>query len=111
MRIKAKGERGRGVNTLMVMACMWPRDRYYMNGAHTPSNGRNIQPDQDEILSYIAQNGPCSHWDIELCTHQDYKPVMRHLAALQKGGKIAKKGKFYQMTNPNFEVQLQEILA
>ncbi len=97
MRLKSKGERGRGANDLMVMACMWPRDRYYMEGPHVASNGRNTQPDQDEILSYIAQNGPCSRYDVELECMQSKSAVLTHLAALQKAGSITRHRDSYQV--------------
>jgi len=61
------------------------------------SKGR-YNKDREEILAYIAQNGPCSTFDIELCLHHENGPVLRHLKGLLEEGKITKAGKFYQIT-------------
>lgn len=55
----------------------------------------NFRKDDEEILTYIAQNGPCSSFDIELCCHQGRYAVMNHLAGLRKAGKVARTKKGY----------------
>lgn len=55
------------------------------------------QKDRSEILAYIAQNGPCSRFDIELCCHQDETPVLKHLAALREAGSIERYQDSYQV--------------
>ncbi len=65
--------------------CLWPRSWYShfrTSQGHNP-HSMFTQADRTEILSYIAQNGPVSRFDIELCCHQTKKPVTRHLAALE----------------------------
>ena len=45
--------------------------------------------DEKEILSYIGRNRPCSVFDIELCCHQEKKPVLRHLVNLRRQGAVS----------------------
>jgi hypothetical protein len=113
MKIVARsvnGNRDRSIEG--VTACMWPKSRYGNTTPLDPNNGAYWwDRDHAEILAYIAQNGPCSAFDLQLCCNQGTDAVLRHLAALKKEGKIAGSGKFYQINNPTFEIQLQEILA
>lgn len=83
MRLRARKYPGRDIDT--VKACMWPRSRYCTTGAKKPKNGDSIymKLDRAEILAYIAQNGPVSCFDVELCCHMEKKPVMKHLAAME----------------------------
>jgi hypothetical protein len=55
-----------------------------------PRNGRtsDCKRDRTEILDYIAANGPCSRFDVELCCFQGRNAVLGHLAALHKAGQI-----------------------
>lgn len=92
MMLKAKGERGRGVNTLMVAACMWPRSRH-AGAIHMPIKPRGQYSDmcvrdRAEILAYIARNGPVSRWDVELCCHHGRDTAMKHIAALERQHEI-----------------------
>lgn len=101
MMLKAKGERGRGVNTLMVAACMWPRSRH-AGTVHMPIKPRGQYSDmcvrdRADILAYIARNGPCTRFDIELECHQSQTPVLRHLAALRAAGSIERYHDSYQV--------------
>ncbi|MCK9569000.1 hypothetical protein M0R72_08670 [Candidatus Pacearchaeota archaeon] len=88
MRIRARKYPGKKIST--VLACMWPRSRYWLTGPKVAKNGncRYAERDRAEILAYIVQNGPVSCFDIELCCHHEKAPVMRHLAALEGQHKI-----------------------
>jgi len=99
MMLKSQGERGRGINSLIVVACMWPRSRYHKGGPIHAHNHHSLDMarDRKEILAYIAQNGPCSRWDIELCCHQSKDAVLGHLAALQKAGDVDRYHDSYQV--------------
>lgn len=47
-----------------------------------------IEHDRQEVLSYIAQNGPVSCFDVELCCMMDKKAARRHLNTLGGQHKI-----------------------
>lgn len=47
--------------------------------------------DRQEVLAYIAQNGPCSVFDIQMCLHQGRNAVLGHLAALLDDNRISKR--------------------
>lgn len=83
MRIRARKYPNRKETT--VLACMWPRSRYWLSGPKVPRNGdsKYTERDRAEILAYIARNGPSSIFDIELCCHIERKPAMKHLAYLE----------------------------
>ncbi|MCK9570417.1 hypothetical protein M0R72_15830 [Candidatus Pacearchaeota archaeon] len=44
--------------------------------------------DRREVLAYIAHNGPCSMFDVELCCMLDKKAARRHLVALERQHEI-----------------------
>jgi hypothetical protein len=90
LKIVARGPRGRRRKDLDgVTACLWPKSRYGNTEPHNPNNGAYWwSRDHAEILAYIAENGPCSAFDVQLCCHQTERAARRHLAALKKEGKI-----------------------
>lgn len=57
------------------------RDRYVAPNGDNRIPGR--ERDRQEVLAYIAQNGPCSAFDVELCLMLDRKAARRHLKALE----------------------------
>jgi hypothetical protein len=57
------------------------RDRYVAPTGDNRVPGK--ERDRREVLTYIAQNGPCSAFDVELCLMLDRKAVRRHLMALE----------------------------
>lgn len=90
MKIVARSANGNRDRTIEgVTACMWPKSRYGNTAPLDPNNGAYWWGrDNAEILAYIAQNGPCSAFDLQLCCNQGTDAVLRHLAALEKEGKI-----------------------
>jgi len=49
-----------------------------------------------EVLDYIAQNGPCSRFDIEMELNHSSKGAIGHLAGLLGQGKIERTGNKYR---------------
>jgi predicted transcriptional regulator len=79
---------------------MWPKSRYWLHGPKVAKNGNSkyAKRDQAEILAYIAQNGPSSVFDVELCCMMNKTAVMKHLVALEGRHKIEKcEGKTWQV--------------
>lgn len=83
MRIRARKYPGRDIST--VTACMWPKSRYWLCGPHMAKNWNSKYADRDrqEVIAYIAQNGPSSCYDVELCCHMEKKAATRILVALE----------------------------
>ncbi|MCK9569730.1 hypothetical protein M0R72_12375 [Candidatus Pacearchaeota archaeon] len=64
-----------------------------------PRNGHSEDTKRDlaEIMAYVIREGPCTRFDIELECHQTKRPVLLHLAALRKAGKIERYHDSYQV--------------
>ncbi|MFA7164625.1 MAG: hypothetical protein WC124_02095 [Desulfoplanes sp.] len=68
--------------------------------SQNPHNGHteDTKRDRDEILRYVVNHDGCTRFDIELECHQTKRPVLLHLAALQKSGRIKRYGNSYQVS-------------